>query len=281
MKRKLLLKLLILSFGAFIWMSHSGGRAADKNQGSTGAPGDGNTCSASSCHGNTVTDVDLVITFFTQNFVEVSEYVGGETYKIRVEVNHVSGALPEAFGFQMVALIDSNNQSTDSFSGPGSNVQIATASSTGRQYAEQTEASTSNTFFVEWTAPAAGSGDITFYAAGNGVDNNGSKSGDGGDETTLTITEEGSSSNNEIAEKWELSLFPNPVVANINLKGNADFNGSYTATIIDVAGRAVVSRQVIAENGQMSISSSDLNEGNYTLMLQNKEEVGVIKFIKL
>lgn len=282
MKRKLLFKLVILTFGAFLWMSHSGGRAADKNQGSTGAPGDGTSCSASSCHGSTAIVVDLSIAVTDANSDPVTEYVGGETYSVRVTVNHSGGATPAAFGFQLVALTDSDDESTESFANPASNVQIATASTTGRMYAEHNGPSSgNNSFTVDWTAPASGAGTVTFYAAGNGVNNDGGTSGDGGNEASFSMDELTSSNVNEIAEKWELNLFPNPVAENINLKGNSSFDGTFTVTIVDVAGRAVASQQVASESGQMSIPSASLLTGNYTLMLQNEEGTAVVKFVKL
>lgn len=283
MKKKLLFRLAILTFGAFLWMSHSGGRAATQNQGSTGAPGDGTTCSSSSCHGNSAVAVDLTIAVTDSNSDPVTtDYIAGETYTVTVTVNHLGGSTPSAFGYQLVALTDSDDESTESFANPGSNVQIATASTTGRMYAEHNAPSVNNNeFVVEWTAPAAGAGSVTFYAAGNGVNNDGGTGGDGGNETSLTLGEFISTNVDEVAEKWELNLFPNPVADNINLRGNSSFDGAFTVTIVDVAGRAVASRQVTSQGGQMSIPSASLTTGNYTLMLQNDEGTAVIKFAKL
>ena len=154
MKKSLLIKFIFIAIGAFIWMSHSGGRAADKNQGNTGAPGDASvTCGASNCHGGNSTSVDLDITVTDSDGNEVSGYLPNQTYTIRVGINHTGGTAPVAYGFQLVALTDSNNQSTESFSNPSSNVQLATANSTGRLYAEHNGPSSSSTFDVQWTAP--------------------------------------------------------------------------------------------------------------------------------
>ncbi len=63
------------------------------------------------------------------------------------------------------------------------NYKIATIPN-GRTYAEHDNVSTPNIFNVVWTAPAAGTGNVT-YAAGNAVDKNGLNSGDGSSVTTL------------------------------------------------------------------------------------------------
>jgi len=47
---------------------------------------------------------------------------------------------------------------------------------------------------VKWTPPASATGTITFYAAGNGADGDGTKSGDYIYTTTLEIAAESSSS---------------------------------------------------------------------------------------
>ncbi len=282
MKRNLLLQLLIIGIGAFIWMSHSAGRAADKNQGNTGAPGDATaTCGSSGCHAGSSITVDLDIAVMDGNSNMVSNYVPGETYTVRVTVNQTGGNNPAAFGYQLVALTDSDNQSTESFSNPASNVQIANATSTGRTYAEHNGPSNTNTFDVEWTAPAAGSGSVTFYSAGNGVNGNGMSSGDGASTASMTLNEGTSSNFNPTALKWELKLFPNPVRESINISANELLNGEYTITVVDMMGRVVKSFNSPIVDGNLSFDANDLKTGHYSLMVQDKDETAVIQFSKL
>ena len=283
MKKNLLIKFMIIAIGAFIWMSSSGGRADDANQGNTGAPGDaGTTCASSNCHGSTAILVDLDIAVIDGDGNEVTSYVENQTYTARVTINHTGGGAPAAFGFQLVSLTDSDNQDIASFANPASNVKIATASSTGRQYAEHNGPSGSNVFEVDWTAPSTGSGQVTFYAAGNGVNGNGTSAGDGGNTASFSLGEDMSSSNtNLVAEKWGLNLYPNPVQSDMNLEMNADLDGSFLMTIIDVAGRAVESRQVNLVSGKITVSVGNLPTGNYSVLLRGEAETAVINMVKL
>ena len=170
MNKKLLFQIIFVLCCAFVWMSSSEGRATDKDEGSTGAPGESSTCASGYCHGSGgAISVSLSMEVLDMNSNPVSQYEPGETYRIAVSINHIGGNSPSAFGFQLVALADADNQSTESFSNPASNVQIATANSTGRTYAEHNGPSDTNVFMVDWTAPAAGTGSVTFYSAGNGV----------------------------------------------------------------------------------------------------------------
>lgn len=282
MKSNLLIKFIVIAIAAFVWMSHSDGRAADKNQGNTGAPGDASvTCGASNCHGSNSISVSLEITVMDTDGSQVTEYSADKTYDIQVKVNHTGGNTPAAYGFQLVALTDDDNESTESFSSPAANVQLATANSTGRLYAEHNNPSSSNTFNLKWTAPAAGQGSVTFYAAGNGVNGNGMSSGDGANNTSLTIGEEMTSSNiNLITEKWNLNLYPNPVHSDMNLELDHE-DGAYLMTIIDVAGRSVESRQINFVNGRASISVGSLPTGNYSVLLQKEAEVAAVNMVKL
>ncbi|MGK0387574.1 MAG: hypothetical protein ACI94Y_000300 [Maribacter sp.] len=283
MKKNLLIKLTFIAIGAFVWMSHSGGRAAAQNQGNTGAPGDAAiTCATSNCHGNSAISVNLDITIIAFDGSELPRYLPGLEHTIRVTVNHTGGNTPAAYGFQLVALTDSDNQETGSFFDPASNVQIATASSTGREYAEHDGPSSSNTFEVKWTAPLEGNGNVTLYAAGNGVNGNGSSSGDGGNSTTLNLFEEVLSGNNNlVAEKWGLNLYPNPVQSDMNLEMDTDLDGNFLMTIIDVAGRSIESRQVNFASGRSTVSVASLPTGNYSVLLRGEAETAVINMIKL
>lgn len=281
MKKTLLINFMIILLVSFMWMGSSGGRATAADEGSTGAPGESTTCSNPYCHGNTniLSEVDIAI--IGPDDTEMPRYFPGFEHTIRVTVNHVGGNTPAAYGFQLTALTDSNEQSAGNFFNPGSNVQIATASSTGRQYAEHTGPSGSNVFEVQWLAPEEGSGNITLYAGGNAVNGNGMPSGDGANNTSLSLYEEILPGNNNlVAKKWGLELYPNPVGSDMNLELNND-DGRYLMTIIDVSGRVVESRQVNFVNGKTNVSVDNLPMGNYSVLLRKEAEVAVINMVKL
>ena len=92
------------------------------------------------------------------------------------------------WGFELTALLDVDNTQ-------GGNLTVTEAENTqysmsgGREYIKHTEigtdagtthASSSNpkTWTMAWEAPGLGSGNVTFYAAGNGANGDGTASGD-------------------------------------------------------------------------------------------------------
>lgn len=184
MKKIVSFLFLFIAFGILI-VGRSGGAAEILNQGYTGAPGE-NTCSQ--CHsGGAYGTVTPQIQIFQQGtFTPVTAYTPGTIYDMRVTVNHSAGS-PSRFGFQMTALRAAGNQALSGYSNLGANVQQITANA--RTYVEQNAASISNQFTFKWTAPAAGTGNVIFYASGNCVNNNGGSSGDVAGTQTLQITE--------------------------------------------------------------------------------------------
>ncbi len=262
-------------------MSHSEGRAADKGQGNTGAPGDASsTCSANNCHGSSSISVEMSIEVRDMNGTVVSTVNKGETYNVKVSVNHTGGSTPAGYGFQLVALDDAN-VSTNSFSNPSSNTQIASANN-GRQYAEQDGVSSTNEFTVDWTAPASTtSTSISFYSAGNGVNGNGNSNGDGGNNTSITLNLTGSvSTSNPIAEEWGLNIFPNPVQKVLNLSVKNIENAEYQVSILNIIGQESFSQNINIQNGNAIIDVAHLPKGHYSLLLRKGNEKAVTKFVK-
>jgi hypothetical protein len=144
--------------------------------GKTGAPGE-NTCIQ--CHsGNMLNDPSgsMEITHATMSN---NEYTPGQMYDMSVVVSHPGSTL---FGFSIVAL-DANGQSVGTWTS-GSDNQSAVAMISGNQRQYLTHASgginaiDAHTFSFQWTAPAQDVGPVTFYATGNGANEDGDNSGD-------------------------------------------------------------------------------------------------------
>jgi len=272
MKFKLIYTFFALCLGAFLLSSSSGGRAAAPSpEGNTGAPGDpgfnGRTCVT--CHGgNGSIQVTVDLQVKDLNGATVSGYVPGETYQVEVTVNPAVGN-PFAYGFQLVCEVDEDNSSTNSWSNPSSNANVVTLQ--GRDYAEHFQPSVSNQFSVDWTAPEAGTGDVTFYAGGNGVNLNGLTSGDGAAITSLSLTESPASSLEEIAQPTRLLAYPNPATSSIQLEVPGSVSGPEQVQIFDLSGRLQKQLTVQWENGKSAlISVADLPPGAYTLTLSKQ-----------
>ncbi len=121
-------------------------------------------------------------------------YDPGQTYLLRVRLSDPSA---QRWGFELTSL-DAANAPAGDLAAVDANTQTSTATS-GREYIKHTSAGTafgttgSQTWSMQWTAPAAGTGTVRFYFAGNGANGNFSNSGDriyatsaGLDEATAT-----------------------------------------------------------------------------------------------
>jgi len=155
----------------------------------TGAPGE-NTCFE--CHtGNFLNDG--VGSLQIVGFSDVS-YTPGQTYTVGVQVVRTGQS---RWGFQLTALQDSDNSMAGSFANlsPLTSIQ----SSGGKSYIGHSTITPGTdgtltgfpvgTWAFNWTAPAAGAGSVTLYAAGNAANNNGANTGDFIYSSSYTLTE--------------------------------------------------------------------------------------------
>lgn len=81
----------------------------------------------------------------------------------------------------------------------------------------------------DWTAPAAGTGEVVFYGGFNS-NYNGDKGGDRTFLSTLKVKEK-TNSINLLASSNSISIFPNPVKDILNLKVDGLSTGLYTLAI--------------------------------------------------
>ncbi len=117
----------------------------------TGSPGDGSNCTE--CHGGTPT---TVAGWITSN-IPAGGYTPGQTYQITAS-NQLTGT--GKFGFEV-----SPQNAAGTLLGTlaaGTNSQLVGSN----KYVTHTSANTSNsTWTFNWTAPVAGTGQVTFYGA--------------------------------------------------------------------------------------------------------------------
>ena len=120
--------------------------------GMTGSPGDGNNCT--SCHGGTATTSTGWIT----SNIPAGGYIAGQTYQITA-TNSLTGS--GKYGFEV-----SPQNASGTLLGtltPGANCKFADGNS---KYITHTNATSGlNVWTFNWTAPAAGTGNVTFYGA--------------------------------------------------------------------------------------------------------------------
>ncbi len=171
--------LIIFSFSESVF-TYSGGAPT----GHTGAPGE---VDCSSCHsGNANSGLGSINISISGN---PTDYVPGQTYQVTVSVND---SFSTELGFQATVVEDMTSQGAGILS-VGTFNQVSISTSGGKYYANH-DGSTGTiqlgrSWTFNWIAPAAGTGSITFYAAGNASNNNGSSSGDEIYTGSLSLTE--------------------------------------------------------------------------------------------
>lgn len=292
MKLRFVYTIFSLAFLAVLFLSNSSGRAAGQNWGNTGAPGDqtlgnGTPRTCQSCHATGDIQVTLDIEVLDASDNPITTYTPNEVYTAKVKINHVSGPMPQGYGFQIISLFDKDTTDVKGWTetGHSNNVQIATASNTSRIYAEHDGTSDSNEFLIKWQAPDAGNGEITFYAAGSGVNRNGSTGGDGAaTPQKLTLTESGTATSIQDLSTIGLgyTIAPNPISDQFFLKLNSENNKEIDIKIVTTQGQIIYENSANLNQGlnDISINTSDFATGIYLLQIASEGAIGTKKLIK-
>jgi hypothetical protein len=144
----------------------------------TGAPGDNGTCSADDCHNS----FDLNSGSAVFSITGPDTYTPGKTIKVKISFQESSGKL---HGFEMTAL-DGDGKRVGKFKSIGKTTQVIPPNDfrgleeedKGKYIEHTVKGNKKKRWVVRWKAPANATGTITFYAAGNEADGNGSRTGD-------------------------------------------------------------------------------------------------------
>ncbi|MEO7175675.1 MAG: choice-of-anchor V domain-containing protein [Saprospiraceae bacterium] len=269
MKFKLLYFSFALLLGAVLFQSSSLGRAKDAGEGNTGAPGDDKDV-CQSCHNSNSIQTTATLTLRDTFGNVVTAYAPTQIYDLTVTINTAKGN-PLAWGFQCVTLKDAGNLPYNAWSKPGNNVQL-TSLNTGRQYAEHIGPGNSNEFTVQWTAPEVGTGSITFYAGGNGVNLDMHNTGDGGTKTKITVTEGAVLGSKELHSNLSFDAFPNPVISSTQLIFPEATKANGSLQILNMNGQIIASngQTIVAGTKEFTLDMSQFCTGLYLIRYQSE-----------
>ncbi len=251
-KTILTLAIVIATSITFSLQSEPGGapRAA------SGGPTEGGaTCSQSGCHtGATITDS----VFMTTN-IPAEGYTPGVEYEITINVVGTGKK-----GFMFSAQKASGNFLGTIKSGTGSKITL-------NNYITHSSSKTSNpgNWVFNWTAPSAGSGSLSLYAA-FAVTRNQTYS------QSIAINENLASGIKEITNDEKVFTQYNPIAKTLNCIINTSKNSTITASLFNLNGQAVAStsntNKLIGEN-TLSINTSALKQGIYLLQIQYEDKI--------
>ena len=241
--------------------------------GNSGAPADNNnTCARSGCHSGSASPRAGMIT----SNIPSSGYIPGETYEITVSIEQAGIA---KWGFQI---------SPQNLSGAVQGTLILTDPTrtrfigSGNKYITQTTAGNSGavnstSWSFNWTAPAVGSGLVSFYGAVMAANGNGSTSGDQVFTDVLQIEEDLTISIDDLNNSISHIVYPNPLEGNVlTLKG---FEINSNVLIRDLQGR-VFSNIQIESSEDFNVVLNDLPKGVYFVQATNSEQSKAVRFIK-
>ena len=176
---------IVTVFAGILLMSNLDGPARNGNA-TTGAPFNNNqTCAKSGCHSGGNFGGSITTQLLDAGSNPVTTYEAGKSYTFRITINKTSGT--PNYGFQTTVAKLSGNTNINTWGA----LPILTRNSTFQQrnYIEHTTRLTANVINIPWTGPAAATGSVVFYTAGNLVNKNGSVSGDQVVITNLTVSE--------------------------------------------------------------------------------------------
>jgi hypothetical protein len=281
--------IIFLGFGIFstlVLLGNKNGRASQSQAGNTGAPGDetqgGQPKTCIACHNQSTILASVAVTVLDSAQNSVTQYIPGKLYTARVTIT-ASGNNLNGYGFQMIGLRDSNNSDLDGFTDVNPNNYKIASIPGGRTYAEHNNISATNTFDVRWTAPPTGTGSVTLYAAGNGVNATGTSSGDGSGFGSLKLTELSSAAEDLSTRLPKLTAIPNPVQTETILNLAYLEAGEYAIAAFDISGKRVwFSQQFLPEGAAaLPLSTRDWQPGLYFIRLEKGHKAASVKILKL
>lgn len=215
----------------------------------------GQTCGNGGCHSSAGIASGNEVAEITSNIPQEG-YVPGQTYDMTVTL---SGG-GSKFGFSLstagnagTLIAGSNTQ----LNGSGSYVTHTFSSNTG---------SGGITWNFQWTAPQASTGAVTFYSAAMFANGNGGNSGDVTIPIEATFQESTGVGISE-AELESLSVYPNPVIDEINIAA-VDVDEEIMVTMFSIEGRKVLEETYEGGDVKIDLRGKSLNSGVYFLNIE-------------
>ena len=303
MKKFTIFYLLTASCCIFILTSYKTG-AGTHGWDCTGAEtGLGNPMGCKTCHGSIATPAVTLALELDSAGVPVTHYKAGMAYTVTITGTNTSTFTLPKFGLQIgsikgsVAVVTPVNAGTWSAPFPTSthyaapspgNYVVGVVEHTSPLTATSGTGTSGTTYSqtFNWTAPAAGTGTISFWSVLNAVNNNTTDdSGDKWNTTHIVINEwttSGVGISEQTKDEFNASLFPNPTAETIHLTYLLKKPSLVSAKIMDITGKTIVN--LLEENqdsGYQVINgdASTLNKGSYLVVLDIDHQRVVKKLI--
>ncbi len=247
-----IISFFLLTAGTMYHAGSPGGRS--------GSLGDGGA-NCTQCHtGSPVQDASWITTD-----IPATGYVPGETYNITLSGSHVGA---QRYGFELTSENASNGKVGKFQIIQDSYTQLTTAAAVAVTHTNLgiTPVNDAAEWVVQWIAPEAGTGSVTFYAAINAANGNGTTSGDVIYLAQISVDEfEETVSINSPTERPSVLVFPNPTTKRLQIQSAQEQIRSMS--LIDMQGKmhSVKSTQ---QNGFVELNLQGLPKGFYWINIQ-------------
>lgn len=290
-KTKISISIFAIAIGSICISEYSSpavGNATGVTQAAAGDPKSGGaTCAKSGCHlDGTPTPVTPLTGIITSN-VPVAGYTPGSTYTFSVTFNRPGHT---RFGFEISPQDGSGTFlgtliATDAVNTKLASVFISGSGMVAGKYITHANATGSGGIWsFDWTAPTAGTGDVTFYGAFNAA--GGTTTGANADRlndsifTSTTLVSEDVASGIDESSNLDntIAIFPNPISDKFSVSNSLNAGGSLTIRISDV--RGIVVKTIQNAVAYQTIDIADLTDGVYFLRIETSEGEVIKKIVK-
>lgn len=233
------------------------------------------TCGNSGCHNVTPEQITGWIT----SDIPSSGYIPGQAYT--VTVNAVKAGITK-FGFELAAQSGTfpSLVAAGTFSSPSSDAKIITSGS-GAGNVTHKSSGWDGSWSAQWTAPSAGTGSILFGSAFVAANGNANPTGDSVFIEAFSVSEDQSSSINDISTIDFLKVFPNPVDNKLTVSFKNKDN-TQTLTILSLDGKFVQSLGQVSTSGifTQAYDVTSLAQGVYVLQITSDKGIVTKKIFK-
>ncbi len=286
MKKRILLFTAVAGFAYVTLTSYDDGPALH-SQNRTGAKNSVTNCNAGGCHssaaGTTVTiEVDTATTS-----TPVTSYAPGKLYTIKIHGTN-TGALPK-FGFQFASVKGTGSGQTQAGVASSLPANVASHSFSALNFIEHSApltAATAGTYDVsfQWTAPAAGTGNVSLYCTLNAVNGNGNEdAGDQAGNVSVVLTEQLPPTGvSTVRNEAMVTAYPNPATTDLTITMAGASNGNYALNVYDLNGKTIAQQTVSVNDAllEAKLNTSAWATGMYVVVLQKDGVSSVVRVVK-
>ncbi len=278
-KTKISISIFALAIGSIFISEYSSIAVGESTGSPNAAAGDpkstNKTCAMSGCHVSPLTAVTPLTGVITSN-VPVAGYTPGATYTFTAIMTRAGHT---RYGFEISPQSTSGTFLGTLIATDATNTKLAThfvggGVAVGKYITHKV--SSADTWSFDWTAPAAGTGNVTFYGAFNAAGGSVDETGDSIFTSSTLVSENVASGIEESSLDNTISIFPNPISDKFTVSNSLNAAGSIS--IFDASG--VLVKRIQNASAYQSINIADLNEGVYFLRIETSEGTVIKKIIK-